>query len=202
MDVECGSTKWLYDFSIDPALFNHTFHPRGMARRTPTDPYLYVSARSLPDALPGWILKFSIPKRKLVEVFVSYDTCNCPLHRPDGLAFDSHGVLHVASFLDGTIEPPSPDSILAFSTSGKYLADKSVTLWDPAKDERVYAQGVAFDDDDNLYTGLSRGPATTAGDIRKYPPPYNSNHFEVFAKGDENGQTGAQVPWYLMWGPC
>ena len=123
---------------LDRSGFGAAFHPRGLVLGP--DGLLYVSAIGCPlpedplfAPLTGYILRFNPGTGRFLNVFAS-DLTVTSLHRPEGLVFDEHGDIWVASF-----RADAADSDKILKLDGKTGKLRSVTPAGTADEQRRQA---------------------------------------------------------------
>ncbi|WAS99225.1 Vgb family protein [Nannocystis punicea] len=193
-DVRTG--EFLGD--LDTTGFDGLFRPRGVVFGP--DGSLYVSVTNLPDQLGGHILRFDPDTGEFLDVVVDGDTCDCDLHRPEGLVFGPDGRLYVASFRADACDT---DKILIFElVDGVGVLDEQIELFDCEPDPaggcacepRAFAQDLLFGPGGALYVPISGGSVENTGSVRRYD--VDTGNFDVIVEpSSEGGPLGA--PFYL-----
>lgn len=154
---------------LDRSGFGAAFHPRGLVLGP--DGLLYVSAIGCPlpedplfAPLTGYILRFNPGTGRFLNVFAS-DLTVTSLHRPEGLVFDEHGDIWVASF-----RADAADSDKILKLDGKTGKLRSVLPLAPPTSsggKRAYAQAILFGPGGDLFIPISGGDGSVAGEVRR-----------------------------------
>lgn len=198
---DANTGTFLYNF--DHSDFMGDFFPRSLVFGP--DGFLYVSVRNNPNTelgqLGGWVLRFDLETRKLVDDYFIQSSNSIPLHRPEGLVFGPDGTnLYVTSFRANINDT---DKILVFDHLSGVLVDR-IDLY-AVGEPRAFAQAILFGPNGRLFvpitgptkpnTSLPSGPVT--GSVRSYD--VQTKDIETFVQpASMNGPLGS--PWYLTFG--
>jgi len=167
-----NASNGTYLGDLDRRGFSFSLFPRGVVFGP--DGMLYVSVIGCPiptdplfDPLAGYVIRFNAHTGQFVDVFAS--TNSVPdLHRPEGLAFDHHGDLWVASFRANANDS---DRILKLDGRTGVKLD-ALVLAPPVGSGgiRAYAQAFLFGPGGDLFVPITGGDPTTAGQVRRCNP--------------------------------
>jgi hypothetical protein len=179
-----------------------SFHPRGVV--IGPDGLLYVSNAPNLAGLDGQVLVYHPGTGMFPVIFVSNDTCNCDLNRPEGLVFGPDGNLYVASF---RANPNDTDKILVFagpakSNPGAFIGQ---IVLDQVGDFRAYAQALLFGPDDKLFVPITTPTGKYSGQVRVYDVKDVSSNttltpFKLFVPSSSKQNSPLGSSWYLTFG--